>query len=148
MKKETKMEEVLTDPIIDVDNKDYKDLYLRLYADMENLKKRLTKEKVEAVEKNKVQMIESILDINSDLGIALKNYSDVPEGIKIIVSKVDTFLKSQGIREAQTNTYDLDLHEVISIIESGKSGMIIDVVSKGYFLGEKIIRYPKVILSK
>ncbi len=148
MKKETKMEEVLTDPIIDVDNKDYKDLYLRLYADMENLKKRLTKEKVEAVEKNKVQMIESILDINSDLGIALKNYSDVPEGIKIIVSKVDTFLKSQGIREAQTNTYDPDLHEVISIIESGKSGMIIDVVSKGYFLGEKIIRYPKVILSK
>ncbi len=131
MKKETKMEEVLTDPIIDVDNKDYKDLYLRLYADMENLKKRLTKEKVEAVEKNKVQMIVSILDINSDLGIALKNYSDVPEGIKIIVSKVDTFLKSQGIREAQTNTYDPDLHEVISIIESGKSGMIIDVVSKG-----------------
>ena len=148
MKKETKMEEVLIDPIVDVDNKDYKDLYLRLYADMENLKKRLTKEKVEAVEKNKVQMIESILDINSDLGIALKNYSDVPEGIKIIVSKVDTFLKSQGIREAQTDTYDPDLHEVISIIESGKSGMIIDVVSKGYFLGEKIIRYPKVILSK
>ena len=69
------------------------------------------------------------------------------EGLNLILNKVHTSLKSQGIEEIQTDEYDSDLHEVISIIETGES-KIIDIVSKGYKINGKPFRYPKIILSK
>jgi len=69
------------------------------------------------------------------------------EGLNIILSKVTNFLKSQGIEEIQTEKYDSDLHEVISVIETGEE-KIVDVVSKGYTIDGKPFRYPKIVLSK
>jgi molecular chaperone GrpE len=126
---------------------DYKDQYLRLYADMENLKKRLNREKLESIERTKTKMIESILDIDNDLSIAIKNMGEIPEGVNLIVKKIQTFLKSQGIEEISTDSYDPDLHEVISVVNSEREG-IVDVVSKGYTMGDKVVRYPKIILSR
>ena len=128
-----------------IDTTDWKDMYLRLSADMDNLRKRIFKEKEELVIKTKTSMIEPLLDIDSEIAIAAKHSND--EGIKLIVSKLEKFLLSQGIETIQTTTYDENLHEVISVVEFEDKG-ILDVASKGYKIGDKIIRYPKIVLSK
>jgi molecular chaperone GrpE len=129
-----------------VENIDYKDQYLRIYADFENYKKRVQKEKEEITINTKIKSFNAILDLDNDLNIAKKSIGD-SEGINIILNKVSNFLKSQGIEEIQTDSYDSDLHEVVSILETGEE-KIIDVVSKGYSINGKPFRYPKIILSK
>jgi molecular chaperone GrpE (heat shock protein) len=83
--------------------------------------------------------------MDNDISIALKNTKD--EGVKLIASKLSNFLKSNGIEEIQTEIYDEDLHEVISILP-GETNKIIDVVTKGYTLNGKPFRYPKIVISK
>jgi molecular chaperone GrpE len=122
------------------------DKYIRLYAEFENYKKRIFKEKEDIRNSTKINTLSSILDMNNDLSIAYKQIKDT-EGIDLIISKLEKFLKSQGIEEIQTTTYDPDVHEVISIMETGEE-KIVDIVSKGYTLNGNIIRYPKIILSK
>lgn len=126
--------------------KESEDKYLRLYADFENYKKRTQKEKEDLVTNTKIKLLQSILDMDNDLNFALKSNGD-SDGINLIISKLWTFLKSQGIESIQTETYDDELHEVISIIP-GEEEKIVDVVSKGYTLNGKPFRYPKIILSK
>lgn len=133
--------EVLNDKLIESENK-----YIRLYADFENYKKRSKKEKEDLITNTKIKLLQSILDMDNDLNFAIKSNGD-NDGINLIISKLDTFLKSQGIETIQTETYDEELHEVISVIP-GESEKIIDVVSKGYTLNGKPFRYPKIILSK
>jgi molecular chaperone GrpE len=91
-------------------------------------------------------MLNSILDLDNDLHIAKKSIGE-SEGINIILNKLNNFLKNQGVEEIQTEKYDSDLHEVVSMLETGEE-KIIDVVSKGYTINGKPFRYPKVILSK
>jgi molecular chaperone GrpE len=118
--------------------------YLLLAADFENYKKRSIKLKSESEDELKIKMLDSILDLNNDISIALKNTEE--EGVKIIANKLENFLKKWGVEEIQTKTYDEDLHEVISILKEG-SNSIIDVISKGYTLNGKPFRYPKIILG-
>lgn len=125
---------------------DWKDMYLRLYADFDNYKKRVHKDREDATVQVKINVLSSILDLDSDLSIAKKNIPE-SEGLNLILQKVNSFLKSQGIEEIQTDSYDPDLHEVVSVLETGES-KIIDVISKGYKIGDKPFRYPKIILSK
>jgi molecular chaperone GrpE len=175
--------------------KDLNNKYLRLYADFENYKKRAQKEKEDIRNFTKLDTLTAVLDIDNDLSLALSKIED-KGGLNLIMSKLDRFLKSQGIETIQTDKYDSDLHEVTSVIESniwsgdayknyelkthmmmshgfhGKllsqeefinkiksddefaktwgnsDNKIIEVVSKGYTLNGRIIRYPKVILSK
>ena len=122
------------------------DSYMRLYAEFDNYKKRTSKEKEDLISNTKVKMLQSILDMDNDLHFALKNSPD-DSGIKLIAQKIETFLKSQGIETIQTENYDEDLHEVISVLEVGES-KIIDVASKGYILNGKPFRYPKIVLGK
>lgn len=122
--------------------------YLLLYADFENYKKRSQKDKEEIVTNTKVKLLQSILDMDNDLSFAIKSSKEeVSEGVSLIVSKLDSFLKSQGIENIQTEEYDEDLHEVISVIPMSET-KIVDVVSKGYTLNGKPFRYPKIILGK
>lgn len=116
-----------------------------LAAEFDNYKKRVVKEKEELVTNTKVKMLTSLLDMDNDISIALKNVED--EGIKLIGSKISTFLKTQGVESIQTDKYDEDLHEVISVINSDED-KIVDVVSKGYSLNGKPFRYPKIVLGK
>jgi molecular chaperone GrpE len=122
------------------------DKYLRLMAEFENYKRRVNKEKEEIRINTKTNMLSSILDIDSDLAIAKKNIKE-DEGINLILAKIETFLKNQGVTSIQTETYDADIHEVISVLEIGEE-KIIDVISKGYAIGGKPFRYPKIILGK
>lgn len=123
------------------------DSYLRIYAEFDNYKKRVQKDKEELITNTKVRMLQSILDMDNDLSFAIKSSGEVSEGMSLILSKLDTFLKSQGIETIQTDTYDEDLHEVISVIPMNET-KVVDVVSKGYSLNGKPFRYPKIILGK
>lgn len=143
--KEEKIEKLFTIEEVDSIKSELNDKYLRLMADFENYKKRVTKEKEELRITVKTNMLNSILDIDSDLAIAKKNIKD--EGLDLILSKMENWLKNQGIESIQTESYDTDLHEVISILDIGEK-KIIDVISKGYMIGGKPIRYPKIILGK
>jgi molecular chaperone GrpE len=129
--------------------KESEDKYVRLYSDFDNYKRRVIKEKEEIKNNTKVSMITSILDMDNDIALAIKNIKDesAREGVQLIANKIETFLKKQGIEPIQTETYDRDLHEVISILPIGES-KIIDVVNKGYTLDGKPFRYPKIILGE
>lgn len=120
--------------------------YLRLAAEFENYKRRVRKEKDDLVLNTKTKMLGSILDLDSDLSIAIKQEKD-NDGLRLMQSKVETFLNNQGVKSIQTDTYDVDLHEVISVLEVGEE-KIIDVISKGYTLNNQPFRYPKIILGK
>ena len=121
--------------------------YMLLYADFENYKKRAIKEKEEIRNNTKVSMLTAILDMDNDIALAVKNIKDesAKEGVQLIAGKLDTFLKNQGIETVQTETYDEDLHEVVTVIGEGKN--VIDVISKGYTLSGKPFRYPKIVLG-
>jgi molecular chaperone GrpE len=125
------------------------DKYIRLYAEFENYKRRVQKEKDELKNNTKVSIVSSVLDVDNDISIAIKNIKDpqTKESVELIAQKLEKFLNSQGIESIQTDTYDEELHEVISVVEIGES-KILDVASKGYMLNGKAFRYPKIILSK
>ena len=125
------------------------DKYIRLYAEFENYKRRVQKEKEELKNNTKVSVISSVLDMDNDISIAIKNIKDpqTRAGVELIAQKIEKFLSSQGIEAIQTHTYDEELHEVISVVQTGQS-KILDVASKGYMLNGKPFRYTKIVLSK
>ena len=143
------MEEKIEQEVKSEELTDWKDSYLRLLADFDNFKKRTIKEKEEIRIKTKLESLQSVLEIDNDLHLAQKVLKDTKsiEAVKIITDKLTNFLKSKGFEEIQTETYDEDLHEVISVLETGKES-IVDVVAKGYKLNGQVVKYPKVILSK
>ena len=121
--------------------------YMLLYADFENYKKRVTKEKDELRSNTKVSMLTAILDMDNDIALAVNNIKDetAKAGVQIIAGKLENFLKGQSIETIQTETYDEDLHEVVTVLGEGKN--VIDVISKGYTLSGKPFRYPKIVLG-
>ena len=132
------MEEKEVEKEIQKEEPDWKDSYLRLLADFDNFKKRTIKEKEEIKLKTKLDTLSSVLELDNDLHLAQKVIKDVKslEAIKVITDKLSSFLKSKGFEEVQTETYDEDLHEVISVLETGKEG-IVDI---GIVTGKQIGR--------
>jgi len=147
-KTETIVEEKTNFTVDEVDTikKEMNDKYLRLFAEFENFKKRVQKEKDDIRLNTKTMMLTSILDLDSDLSFAVKQSKD-PEGINLIMTKLNKFLSNQGVESIQTDTYDVDLHEVISVLDIGEE-KIVDVVSKGYSINGTPFRFPKIILGK
>lgn len=120
--------------------------YLRLAAEFDNYKRRIQREKDEIRSTTKTMMLSAILDLDSDLSIAVKQDKQ-NSGLNLMINKIAKFLSQQGVESIQTETYDPDLHEVISILEIGEE-KVVDVVSKGYTLNDKPFRFPKIILGK
>jgi molecular chaperone GrpE len=120
--------------------------YLRLAAEFDNYKRRIQREKDEIRSTTKTMMLSAILDLDSDLSIAVKQDKQ-NSGLNLMINKITKFLSQQGVESIQTETYDPDLHEVISILEIGEE-KVVDVVSKGYTLNDKPFRFPKIILGK
>jgi molecular chaperone GrpE len=141
------LEETIVEVTVEQKLQESEDRFLRLYADFENYKRRVQKDKEELVLNTKTKMLSSVLDMDNDVTLALKSMDKVDKGVLLIAQKLETFLKSQGIETIQTETYDDELHEVISVTEAGGK-KVIDVVSKGYTLNGKPFRYPKVVLGK
>jgi len=131
------------------ENTELNDKYIRLYADFDNYKKRVMKDKEEIVLNTKKRMLESIIELDDDISLAIKNTNDKSslEGLNLILNKVSKFLKSNGAEEIDTTKYDPDLHDVITVLETGEE-KIIDVISKGWTIDGKPFKYPKIVLSK
>lgn len=135
-----------------------KDKYLRLFAEFENFKKRTSKERIELYKTAGQEVISSLLPIVDDFERALaeiekQDNSKDFEGFQLINNKLHETLKNKGLTEVEVNAgdvFDAELHEAITQIPAGddQSGKIIDITAKGYQLGEKIIRYPKVVVGQ
>lgn len=147
MEEKENLEQVEVEITIEDQLKEANDKHLRLAAEFENYKRRVQKEKEDLVLNTKTKMLSAVLDMDSDITIAIKSMDKVDKGLLLIAQKLETFLKNQGIETIQTETYDEDLHEVISVLETGES-KIVDVVTKGYSLNGKPFRYPKIVLSR
>ncbi len=134
-----------------------KDKYLRLFAEFENFKKRTAKERIELFKTAGQEVISSILPILDDMERAINQTPEQEkksiEGFVLINNKLADVLKSNGLDVTETNigdTFDAEIHEAITLIPSAddQKGKIIDVTEKGYQLGDKIIRVPKVVVGQ
>lgn len=136
-----------------------KDRYLRLFAEFENYKKRTSREKMEMFKTAGEGVLSSLLPVLDDFGRALKEIEKTSDdglfkGVKLIQNKLQETLKSKGLELMEVNagdSFDAEKHEAITQIaapEKKLKGKIIDVVESGYSLGDKIIRYPKVVIGQ
>ena len=138
--------------------KEEEDKYLRLFAEFENYKKRTTKERIELYKTAGQEVIGSLLPVLDDFSRAIKESKKMKNsadfvGQELIFNKFNDILKSNGLLDLEVNkgdSFDPELHEAISQIKTDKknSGKIIDVIEKGYKMGDKIIRFPKVVVGQ
>lgn len=136
-----------------------KDKYLRLFAEFENYKKRTSKERVELFKTAGQEVLQALLPVADDFDRALgqldaKAPSPETEGFLLIQNKFMETLKNQGLQPIEIaigTAFDAEQHEAITQIPAPtpeQKGAIIDVVEKGYQLGDKIVRFPKVVVGK
>ena len=136
-----------------------KEKYLRLFAEFENYKKRTARERIELFSTASEEVMTSLLPILDDFDRASaeieKNKDDeIFKGIILIQNKFTDALKSKGlslIEVKEGDAFSADDHEAVTQIEAPNAklkGKIIDVIENGYKLGDKIIRYPKVVIGK
>lgn len=135
-----------------------KDKFLRLFAEFENYKKRTSKERMDLFKTAGQEVIVSLLPVMDDFDRAMKELakSDDKEtfkGVELINNKFRETLKNKGLTEAeakQGDAFDAEIHDAITQIPAPSKkmkGKIIDVIEKGYKLGDKIIRHPKVVVG-
>ena len=137
-----------------------KDKFLRLFAEFENYKRRTSKERVELFRTASEEVMVSLLPVLDDFERALAHIEDDKEaeelrkGVLLIYQKLISTLEQKGlspIKIEQGDVFDADNHEAVTQIPAPNEdlkGKIIDVIEKGYKLGDKIIRFPKVIIGQ
>ena len=143
---------------LEVSVNDEKDKFLRLFAEFENYKKRTSKERLDLYKTASQELMTALLPVIDDLNRASKEFEkskekSLTEGMSLIKNKFSDILKSQGLILVEVNNgddFDAEIHEAITQIPAKNDkmkGKIIDVIESGYKLGEKIIRYPKVVVG-
>jgi molecular chaperone GrpE len=135
-----------------------KEKYLRLFAEFENFKKRTAKERIELFKTAGKEVISAILPILDDFERAINQTPEGGrkpiEGFVLINNKLTDVLKNNGLNVAETkigDIFDAEIHEAITLIpaqDDAQKGKIIDITEKGYQLGDKIIRFPKVVVGQ
>jgi len=134
---------------------DEKDKYVRLYAEFINYQNRTKREKSELIETASEEVLKALLPVVDDFERAMNEMRKAGEnewlkGVQLIYDKFLKTLKDQGLETIEVkkgDEFNPDLHEAVAQIPGDKkmSGKIHDVIEKGYKLGGKIIRYPKVV---
>lgn len=134
-----------------------KDKFLRLFAEFENYKKRTSKERIELFKTAGQEVLQSMLPVLDDFDRAWAQISKsedeaLVKGVELIHEKLKSTLISKGLAEVeikQGDAFDADFAEAITQIPAGEDlkGKVVDVVEKGYKLGDKIIRFPKVVIG-
>jgi len=136
-----------------------RDKYLRLYSEYENFRRRTSKERLELVKTANEDLMSSFLPVVDDFERALKlspddeNAAQVKEGFQLINHKMMKILASKGLSLMEVDKgseFNPEFHEAISQIpapEDDLKGKVVDVVEKGYYLGEKVIRFAKVVIG-
>ncbi|MFT4736354.1 MAG: molecular chaperone GrpE [Paraglaciecola sp.] len=130
-----------------------KDKYLRLYSEFENFRRRTSKEKLELISTAGRELMEALLPVMDDFERSMRASVDIGEneGVKLIYHKFSKVLEAKGLNKMEINPgdeFDEEKHEAITQIpapDKKLAGKIVDVVEPGYYLGEKVIRYGKVV---
>ena len=136
-----------------------RDRYLRLFAEFDNYRRRTIKEREELIATAGKDILSAMLPIVDDFDRALVELSKTTdentlEGVKLIYNKLINTLKSKGLERmdvAPNDVFDSEIHDAITLIPAPSpeyKGRIVDVVQAGYKLGDKVIRFPKVVVAQ
>ena len=135
------------------------DKYIRLSAEFDNYRKRTLREKMDLSKYAAEDLFRNIIPLMDDFDRALAHMDTatdceaMKDGIDLIYSKFSEFLKQNGIKEIESLNFDfnVDLHEAIAKIpvqEEEKKGKVVDVVQKGYYIYDKVLRHSKVVVGE
>lgn len=133
--------------------------YLYLRAEFDNFKKRTIREKADIIKSASATVLGNILPLidNFERGIEAaektQDMNAVKQGMELIYKQFQTFLTQNGVKEIDTKdqTFDTDFHEAVTMIPSPtpeQKGKVIDCIQKGYMLGDKVIRFAKVVVGQ
>lgn len=142
----------------ELNENEYNAKYLRIFADFENFKKRIKKEKLDIINNANETLLLDLLSVLDDFSRSLKEIkksNNVPliQGISLIKEKFYKILKNKGLKKIKTkkgDVFNTDLHEAITQVKASLDelkGKVIDVIEDGYYLNNKIIRYSKVVVG-
>jgi molecular chaperone GrpE len=136
-----------------------KDKYLRLYSEFENFRRRTAKERLDLIKTAHVDLMMALLPVLDDFERAQKaleeseDHKASKEGFDLIYNKFNNILQQNGLKpmkDKKGSDFNTEYHEAISQMPVDKKklkGKVIDVVEKGYYLDEKVIRFAKVVLG-
>lgn len=153
-KKEEKAKEVKQELTTEEKFTQLNDKHLRLFAEFENFKKRTAKERMDLYKTAGESILTALLPVLDDFERSIKaNQKQEDEGVVLIYNKLKSILETKGLKAMEDpigQELNTDYHEAITNIPAPSDdlkGKIIDVVEKGYFLNEKVIRYAKVVVA-
>ncbi len=135
-----------------------KDKYIRLYSEFENFRRRTSKEKLDLINTANEKLLVDLLPVIDDFERAEKSMEEetevevMKEGFQLISNKLLKLLAQKGLKamESKGTTFDSDIQEAITQIpapEEELKGKVVDVIEKGYFLNDKVIRFAKVVIG-
>jgi len=135
------------------------DKYIRLSAEFDNYRKRTLREKMELSKYAGENLFLQILPLMDDFDRALKHIDSsadciaLKDGIDIIYDKFSDFLKLNDIKEIESlnSNFNVDLHEAVAKVpveDPDKKGKVVDVLLKGYYLQDKVLRFAKVVVGE
>ena len=137
---------------------EWQDKYLRLQAEFDNYRKRTLREKMDLVQSGSAGCVKNFLPLMDDLQRALEaieksnDLEALREGVKLIAQKFRETLKKQNVKEIEALGLELDTdhHEAVARFDAGKEkkGKIVDVVQPGYKMGDKVLRFAKVVVGE
>lgn len=141
-------------------NADLKDKYMRAMAEMENIRKRAAKEKIDTIKRANKDLLLSLLNFMDNFERAIKageNNSDIQnseyyKGIELIHKQFIDFIHDNGVEEIEClgGEFDPNLHEALTMVEipDCEHEKIVEVYAKGYKLNDELLRTAKVIVGK
>lgn len=138
---------------------EWKDKFVRLYSEYENFRKRTAKEKIDLSRTATERLMTDLLSILDDFDRAIENNSNVEdpnvikEGVDLIYNKLFKSLETKGLKamESKGTKFDVDLHDAITNIPAPSKklkGKVVDVVEKGYYLNDHVLRFAKVVVGQ
>lgn len=165
---EKPISEATTEPQPETNNKEEQlqaqvkemlDKYIRLMAEFDNFRKRSLKERTELIKSAGEDILVNILPVMDDFerGLAAmesaQDLESVKQGVGLIYNKFKDFLTQRGVKEIEASRQDfnVDVHEALTKIpapEANLKGKVVDVVQKGYYLNDKVIRFAKVVVGE
>ena len=136
----------------------WRDKYMRLQAEFDNYRKRTLREKMDLVASGGSDVIKSMLSVLDDMyrAVAASEKSEdinaLREGEKLVLQKFEEALRQKNVTEIESvgKEFDPDFHEAVARFAAGEEmkGKVIDVVQRGYMLGDKVLRYAKVVVGE
>ena len=149
----TKQGEDMTSKLAELNDK-----YLRLYSEFDNFRKRTHKEKVDYLKTANEEVLKAILPVIDDFERAIKaneNVTDIKaikDGVNLIYNKLKNTTQQKGLTsfDCKGEVFDADIMEAITHIPApsdDQKGKVVDELEKGYKLGDKVIRFAKVVVG-